>query len=991
MAVPDCGDVRRDVEVIRGIVDNFDCPPEAELKRLHQAHCGFCEDVNGELEACESLIDANDEMQAVQRAERGELLEIIATLASFDSEGWNEFLDDKRLKHPPQLRLDAADRLNQCFGPVRLQEPLMRELRWHSLAGSSLHVRLGVMHRLRATDENQAAWEDDIREFEAVRLSEINQDLEAACSQGDASRLGMLCRELTAKNWVKKPGADLIKRARLEFRKCSARKARTAIPRILEELRNAESGGESQLTEGRRLMQQLEVQLEKARFPEGAEEFELAREAVEWIVELSDHEQTRADYDVLVGEMDQLMTQFVSMKTRPQRMDARDQLQQLEYKFQSFDDGLPENLVNRIESVYDSVEQEERRAHALRLTGIACVVVTLGVILYFGQQYRNYTNQLAAHEVRLTQLVELADFPATDSYLEKLKKQSPDVLEHPPIAALISQHQSNETTEQQRRTKLMSGLTGFDDELSEVNSLSAVKALSTRINELESICQFENELNDIELRRNRLKASQAAIQEQIDEQFTKEFDALHDRYQQVDSSDVASLKSIRDGYGDLEKRSDVSSNLTAPISLLRQRIMSQVNLVLDDQKQQLRLAGITRTIGSWSAFHAALEQFSKEFASSSRGAQMSRILSDEASVWTRIEEQNTFIRAWSKLDFSKFLPDKAGAFVESGSKFLVKHPDFKEKRSLEELLAYMESVSERENGDGDKIIEPLVEVLRSPVVAGLFMLMSKDRERVYTREKPRELGNLTFQIKQIDDASLSSTTVKTYRLKELAPPVRDGTRINWDSPQSKFALEATISLNRMGNADWEGTMLELIDKLVDDEVMDPIIRFQLINSILPVALEGSLLLKNTLKTADEEFASVRLGANLNIFDPSDGDTIMARRVAERHLKNLPNMSDVLRDVTKTKATVLSTDIGNPWQWVAWLCKDSETQEWTCEAKKPPPAAEQGDLFVADNVDGTPSFIKIGIIEKGKYHVTATGSAASLVEGRPVFSHLSDAR
>jgi hypothetical protein len=103
------------------------------------------------------------------------------------------------------------------------------------------------------------------------------------------------------------------------------------------------------------------------------------------------------------------------------------------------------------------------------------------------------------------------------------------------------------------------------------------------------------------------------------------------------------------------------------------------------------------------------------------------------------------------------------------------------------------------------------------------------------------------------------------------------------------------------------------------------------------------------------------------------------------------MSDVLRDVTKTKATVLSTDIGNPWQWVAWLCKDSETQEWTCEAKKPPPGAEQGDLFVADNVDGTPSFIKIGIIEKGKYHVTATGSAASLVEGRPVFSHLSDAR
>jgi hypothetical protein len=271
------------------------------------------------------------------------------------------------------------------------------------------------------------------------------------------------------------------------------------------------------------------------------------------------------------------------------------------------------------------------------------------------------------------------------------------------------------------------------------------------------------------------------------------------------------------------------------------------------------------------------------------------------------------------------------------------------------------------------------------------MLMNKKGDRFYTREQPRVLGDLGFQIKQIDDSSLTSTTRKTHYIKELVPLVRDGTRIVWDAPQSKFALEATISLNQMGNADWEETMLELIGELVDDQLMDPIMRFKLIENILTVALEGSLLLKNALKTVDEEFASVSLGANLNLFDPSDVDAIMARRIAERHLKNLPNMSDVLRDVAKTKATVLSTDIGNPWQWVAWLCKDSETQEWTCEAKKTPPAGEQGDLFVADNVGGTPSFIKIGIIEKGKYHVTATGSTASLVEGRPVFSHLSDAK
>lgn len=988
MAVPDCSDVRRDVEIIRGIVDNFDCPYEAELKRLHQAHCGFCEDVNAELDACEALIDGNDELQAVQRAQRGELLEIIATLTSFDSEGWNEFLDDHRLKHPPQLRLNAAERLNQCFGPVRQREPLMRELRWHSLAGSPLHVRLGVMYRIRATDQNQAAWEDDIREFEAARLAELDQELEAASAQQDAARLGVLCRELTADNWIKKPEGDLIKRARRESQKCDARKARALIPRILEELRNAESGGESQLTEGRRLMQYLELQLKKARFPEGAEEFELAREAVEWIVELNDQEQTRADYDFLVGDMEQLMDQFVSMKTRSQRQDARDRLQQLEYRFRNFDDGLPDNFVNRLESIYDSVEREERRAHAFRLTAAACVVVTLGVVLYLGLQYRNHINQLAGHEERLGQLVELADFTATDSYLEKLQSQSPDVLEHPPIAALISLHQSNVTTEQKRRTKLMSGIKGFDDELAEVSTLSAVKTLSSRINELESICRFELELNDIESRRNKLTARQVAIQKQVDEQFANDLDALHDRYEQVDPNDVAALNSIRDEYRDLGKRSDVSSNLTAPISLLQQRIMSQVTSALEEQKQKLRLADITKASGTWSAFQAALEQFSKDFPTSSRGAQMTRVVTEEASVWGSIEEQNTFIREWSALEFTNVLPGKARELVESGRKFLVDHPDYQGKQSLEELLAYMESISARENSEGDKLIEPLLELLRDPLVAGLFMLMTKEGDRVYMNEQPRDIGGGVFQVKQFNDGTLTSTTTKTYYLDKLAPLVRDETRIDWDAPQSKFARQAMTSLTRMNVTEWEDAMLDLLDKLADDQVMDPIIRFQLIDNILPVALEGSSLLKNALHTTQQEIGSVRLGTNLNLFDPFDVDTIKARREAERFLKNLPDMGDVLRDVAKTRADVLSPEFGTPWQWVAWLYKDSETQKWTCAANKPLPAEDLGNLFVAVTDGSVHSFIKIGVIEKGQFKVTATAGTAVLVEGRPVFRHLS---
>ena len=988
MAVPDRDDVRREVEIIRGIVDNFDCPQDADLKRMHQAHCGFSEDVNTELDACEALIDANDEALAVQRAERSQLLELVATLESFDSEGWNEFLDDHGLKHPPELRLSTAERLNQCFGPVRQREPLMRELRWHALSGSPLRVRLGVMYRIRTTDQNPAAWEDDIRDFEEARVAEIDQELEDAISRQDAARLGVLCRELTADTWVKQLDRKLIKQAKQEFQKCAARQARTRIPKILEELRNAESGGESQIAEGRRLMQQLEVQLTRARFPKDAEEFELAREAVEWIVEANDGEQNDADYAFMADELEHLLNQFVGMKKRSERQDARDQLKQIEYRFRSSDEGVPENSVNRLQSVYDAVEREERRAQAFRLTAVACATVTVGVLLYLGLQYRNHVNLMAGHEERLGQLVELEDFSATESYIEKLQDKNPEILEHPPIAALITQHRQKESTEQERVILLMSGLKSLDDEIAEVDTLPTVKALSNRINDLESSCRFEKELDDVESRRRKLTVKQVAIQERIDKQFDTDLKLVNDRYEQVDSNDVAALKAIRDEYRVLEKRSEVSSNLTTAISGFQPRIMARVALLLDEQKQTLSLAGITRTVGSWPAFQAALEKFSKEFAASARGLQMQRVLAEEAIVWAEIEAQNSFNGEWSELNFTKVPPSEARTLVESGQKFLADHPGYEDKQPLQELLSYLETVSARDDDNGDEIIDPFLEVLQDPQVAGLLMLLTKAGGRVYTDEQPKDIGNGVIQIKQFDDSTLTTKTTKTYFPEKLAPQPRVGTRVDWEAPQSKFALQARSSLTRMDDSEWEVAMLELLDKLADNERMDPIIRFQLLDNILPIALEGSALLQGTLQGTAEKISSIRLGTNLNPFDPDDLDTIKARREAERFLNKLPDIGEMLRDIAKSRATVTSPIFAEPRQWVAWVYKDSGTKAWMCAAPKPPAADFKGDLFVAIKDDNSPRFVKIGVAKNGNFTITDSGTLSALVEGRPVFSRLS---
>ena len=100
------------------------------------------------------------------------------------------------------------------------------------------------------------------------------------------------------------------------------------------------------------------------------------------------------------------------------------------------------------------------------------------------------------------------------------------------------------------------------------------------------------------------------------------------------------------------------------------------------------------------------------------------------------------------------------------------------------------------------------------------------------------------------------------------------------------------------------------------------------------------------------------------------------------------MGEMLRDIAKGRATVTSPVFAEPWQWVAWVYKDSGTKAWMCAAPKPPAADFKGDLFVAIKDDKSPRFVNIGVAKNGNFTITYSGTSSALVEGRPVFSRLS---
>jgi len=699
---------------------------------------------------------------------------------------------------------------------------------------------------------------------------------------------------------------------------------------------------------------------------------------VEWIVEINSREQQDADYQFLVGEMDQLLNQFVGMKKLDERQDARVRLKQLEYNLGNYDEGVPEESVNRLYSIYDDVEREERRAHALRLTTVGCAVLVTGGLLAAGFYYRSEQNALNAHVDNLTLLVEQEDFAATDRYIATLEKQSPEVLEHPSIVIPLEQHRNAVEQEQARVSRLTSDLASLEESQANATTIAALTGLSTRLDEVESLCRYENELNDVDALRVRITSRQGEIQTQIDEKFTADLNRLNDEVAQIDSKDVDGLNQSVEKYIDLEGRPEVPPSLRTLVLGPKQRVLAIIGRMREGRAQSLKLDGITGTVGSWPNYQAAIEQFAKEFPQSTHGLQMQRVLSEEASLWGMIEQRNDFVTNWSRLDFSKASPQKAQELVKDGREFRIAVPGFEAGRALDSLLTYLESVGNREDSSGESIVDPLVDVLRdSNEVSGLYMVMTKVGDRFYSDEEPRRLGEGAIQIKQFTDAAQSTKVTKVYYMKDLAPPPREGVREIWMAPQSIFALDASTTLTRLDASAWEDKTLQLLDKLTKDTRMEPIIKFQLLAKILPVVLEGSSVLKESLQGFADEVDELRLGSNLNWYDPMDVTTQKARKVAERFFKVVPDIGGkILQDVAAKKASLLKTEFGSTWQWCAWLYKDSETQLWTVATPKSLGEKDAGELFVATTVSGELRLTRIGEVQKGAVQLFALDFGSS---------------
>ena len=968
MSVPEKAEVRSLVDKIRRVLDDPERVDDETYSRLQRDYSRVVDDVNTELRECDALLDSNQSNDAIQRAERSSLLEIVATLQFADREEWEETVAERELDPADSLLAAVATRLGRFYGPVQQREPLLRELRWHSLALSPLRDRLEILWRLRDSDSVPETWEKDIQEFEAARVVEIASEIAEADKSADVHKLVALHRELAKKPWSTKPDSQLVQQAKTSMAQHCARRAREKIPELLRRLRAAESAGVDEIETGRKITDLLEKQMKFAKLNANHEWHRDVAVATEWVHEYNQQEADEQIYKRLAGQLRHALYETPDQKPVPRR----ESLQRLENALNEYE-GVPEELQSGLATTYEDIERQLTHVYRLRLAGLVAGVLMTGTLIYSILSWRNSSNELAQHATRLETIVAQQDFAVAEKYIEKLKESAPHVLDDPRISALVAENEQNVEQENSRRTKVTAEFFEIKQAIDAAESLTDSTRLTGRIQAIEPVCRGELELNELTSIEQLLGNKRQEIQASLDRAFNDRVEKLSQAYAAIDPKDPRALEEIQTQLQGLLSTPNVREEILRTPRQLMIRVNSQISDVMNSEGQARLLAEIPKVLGRLPEYQAALKRFAVAYPDSSRGLQFERVLRDDVELWKSIKDYNQFVKQWSATDFTTIAPADAGGLIETGEKFLADRPAFARRKLLQEILSYLKPVAARSPSAADNPDARLLEALNDRSISNLIMATRPyDGVRVYGHNEPKSMGAGQYSFTYFLDSSFTSD--KNVNLDEVA------FQKTGPAPQSKFASEAARELRGAKPEDWEELLLAFADRLNAATDMEPIIRFQLLRVVIASARQGSAILDPEFAKIFAEIKSLRLPSSLDVFDPNDKNAPRYRRQIEDILKRFPDTKSIRSRMLVKRAVMQKPDLGSPYEWVSWL--RIENDKWTCD-RKGQPKSLNGTLHIGGKLGSSSRFQKIGKLQAGQFIITTPGGA-NFVEGRLVY-------
>jgi len=182
--------------------------------RLAEEFANACHAANLRLQQCESMIHANDRLQAIQLAEsEPNLLDLIALLEAPGNIAWRALCQKNALPVAERIDARAVQVLNECYRQgISTDHPLYAAYRKATLMRNDAEAlnALRSIARLNPSDANAAS---ELARMDAKVLATRMEQLGTVLENGNAEQIVLEIESIEAFGFKTKPGGEIWREA----------------------------------------------------------------------------------------------------------------------------------------------------------------------------------------------------------------------------------------------------------------------------------------------------------------------------------------------------------------------------------------------------------------------------------------------------------------------------------------------------------------------------------------------------------------------------------------------------------------------------------------------------------------------------------------------------------------------------------------------------------------------------------------------------------
>ncbi|MFT5523041.1 MAG: hypothetical protein ACI9HK_000985 [Pirellulaceae bacterium] len=333
---------RRIVDEIQNMIYAAAMVDRATVEPIAAEYRTVCISVNGRIRDIGLLLQRGLRSEAIHQAEiEPPLLDVVTILDFLELPQWLDLTTRLGIPRAPALLIDTAAELNDAYADEKPLENLLRTHRLLAIGRAPIAARIATLRKIAKFDFRNNVWNDDLKEYEAVRFVELRGEISLACKQNNLKALTALKSELDNSDWLCEPPHELIDYAQKQAGALFTDKSRERVADLARRLQAAMNALDFELAE--QLIPKWQTCLQHARLNAADPSVMTAQRVLEWVEqERAAHaEQEEADYlrQREQSELDDFKAAVKGDVTEKKLLQRREQLRRAGVKIPKFLDG----------------------------------------------------------------------------------------------------------------------------------------------------------------------------------------------------------------------------------------------------------------------------------------------------------------------------------------------------------------------------------------------------------------------------------------------------------------------------------------------------------------------------------------------------------------------------------------------------------------------------------------------------------------------------